>query len=510
MKDIFKNLITLEMANNHMGDVDHGLKMIDEFSKVTEKYKEYFRFAWKFQLRDIKTFIHPDYKDRTEIGYVKRFTETNLLEKDLIQLIKHVKNNGFISMCTAFDENSVNMIESLNFEIAKVASCSSTDWPLLERVAKLDLPIIVSMAGTKIEDVEKIVSFFKNRDKNLGIMHCVGEYPTVSNNFELNQIDLFKNKFEGISIGFSTHESPDNYEAIKLAIAKGVTFFEKHVAYETDKYQKNKYSASPLEVDNWLSAAVDALNMCGVSGQRYTFSKKEVSDLRQFKRGVFAKNKISNGESINSDNVFFAWPNQENQILANNMSKYSNFRALSNISKNSPILSTDIDIDKDVYIRARRPQRERLWEIIQNINSLIKESDVVIPLDTDLEISHHYGIEKYFETGIAMCTIINREYCKKLIFVLAGQKHPEQYHLKKEETFVVLHGDVELKLNNKLKVLNKGDVITVEPNTKHMFTTNKGCIIEEVSSTHYLDDSYYTDKKILENKNRKTFITNWR
>ena len=52
------------MANNHMGDVSHGLKMIDEFSNVIEKYRVTFSFAWKFQLRDIDTFIHPDYKDR--------------------------------------------------------------------------------------------------------------------------------------------------------------------------------------------------------------------------------------------------------------------------------------------------------------------------------------------------------------------------------------------------------------------------------------------------------------
>ena len=31
-----KPLVIMELANNHMGDVDHGLKMIDEFSKVTK------------------------------------------------------------------------------------------------------------------------------------------------------------------------------------------------------------------------------------------------------------------------------------------------------------------------------------------------------------------------------------------------------------------------------------------------------------------------------------------
>ena len=93
---------------------------------------------------------------------------------------------------------------------------------------------------------------------------------------------------------------------------------------------------------------------------------------------------------------------------------------------------------------------------------------------------------------------------------MAGQTHPEQFHLQKEETFVLLHGEVELKLDGELSVLNKGDVVTIEPNTKHEFTSKFGCIIEEVSSTHFIDDSYYTDSKISDNKNRKTFVANWR
>jgi len=69
-----KPLFIFEMANNHMGDLDHGLRVIREFAKVKEKHKE-FNFAFKFQFRNIDTFIHPDYKDRMDLKYVKRFTD---------------------------------------------------------------------------------------------------------------------------------------------------------------------------------------------------------------------------------------------------------------------------------------------------------------------------------------------------------------------------------------------------------------------------------------------------
>ncbi len=72
-----KPLFIFEMANNHMGDLEHGLRVIRDFAAVKEQYEE-FDFAFKFQFRNIDTFIHPDYKDRMDLKYVKRFTETRL------------------------------------------------------------------------------------------------------------------------------------------------------------------------------------------------------------------------------------------------------------------------------------------------------------------------------------------------------------------------------------------------------------------------------------------------
>ena len=61
-----------EMANNHMGDINHGLKIIDELKKITENYKD-FNFAVKLQYRD-DSFFHPDHRDRKDHKLIKRFT----------------------------------------------------------------------------------------------------------------------------------------------------------------------------------------------------------------------------------------------------------------------------------------------------------------------------------------------------------------------------------------------------------------------------------------------------
>jgi hypothetical protein len=45
---------------------------------------------------------------------------------------------------------------------------------------------------------------------------------------------------------------------------------------------------------------------------------------------------------------------------------------------------------------------------------------------------------------------------------------------------------------------------------RHQFTGGpEGSIIEEISTTHFVDDSYYTDESISKNKNRKTMVSHW-
>jgi len=492
----FNKLFIFEMANNHMGDIEHGLKIIREVHKICKPFD--FNFAFKLQYRDLDTFIHPDFKGRADIKYIKRFEETHLNEDELKVLKSEIDNLGFISVCTPFDESSVDLIEKHNFSVIKIGSCSFTDWPLLERIARTDLPIIASVDSATLGEIDQVVNFFKHRSKTLCIMNCVGEYPTQRENLQLNQIDLLKKRYPRITIGFSTHEEPENYDSIKIAIAKGAKVFERHVAVESGKYSINAYSSIPAQINKWLEAARDAYQMGGVEGDRYLITEKERNDLRGLKRGVFAKVNLEKGEKLTPDNVFYAIPCQEGQLVANDISKYVEY-----------ILDKDLKANDAVnfeYLKIRN-LREKVLKIIKELKEVILKSHIALPDKVDLELSHHYGIERFEEWGAAILNCINREYCKKLIILLPKQKHPFHHHLKKEETFQVLYGSMNVTIGNEVKLLKAGDMLTVERGVNHDFSSKEGVIFEEVSTTHYKDDSFYGDKTIANNKDRKTVMT---
>lgn len=494
-----KPLVIFEMANNHMGDHVHGVAIIKAFAEAVAPYREIFEFAFKLQYRDLDTFIRPDYRGRSDIKYVKRFEETRLSDDDFRRLITEMRTHGFLAVCTPFDEASVGRIEAHEFDIIKIASCALTDWPLLERIALTKLPIIASTAASGVEEIDAVVSFFQHRQKKLTLMHCVGEYPTPDDRLAIRQIELLRQRYPDVRIGFSTHEQPDNTIAIMLALGNGATVFEKHVGLPTERYVNNAYSASPSQIAAWLAAGRRAMDMLGPS-ERYVPTAAERDGLMALKRGVFARRDLPAGAILSANDVFFAFPPEAEQVTANDWSKYVSHILNEPVSKNSPIMAKQTTVQH---------HRQHVLAAVKAVRSLLREGNVILPGLSELEISHHYGLENFDRFGLTMITIVNREYCKKVLVMLPGQTHPEQYHQQKEETFVVLHGTMILTLDGKAQTVKPGDVVTVERGVRHEFHTETGVVFEEISSTHIKDDSFYTDPAIAANAQRKTHLAYW-
>ena len=159
MSQLPDNLVILEMANNHMGSVEHGEKIIRDFSSLVQDFPE-FSFAFKLQYRNLDTFIRPDYIGRMDIKHVKRFEETRLTRAEQKKLVAVIKENNFLAMCTPFDNESIPMITEDGFDIIKVASCSFGDWPLIEEISATQLPIVASTAGAELETIDNVIVFF--------------------------------------------------------------------------------------------------------------------------------------------------------------------------------------------------------------------------------------------------------------------------------------------------------------------------------------------------------------
>ena len=88
-----------------------------------------------------------------------------------------------LTSCTPFDEASVDLIETMKFDIIKIASVSSLDFNLLERVSRNNIPKIISTGGKTLADIDKIVSFSKRKNKLLLLCTVLLFIQVLMNNF---------------------------------------------------------------------------------------------------------------------------------------------------------------------------------------------------------------------------------------------------------------------------------------------------------------------------------------
>ena len=312
-KSIFEDLFVLELANNHWGSLERGLKIIRDFSQVV-RFNDV-RASIKLQFRDVDSFIHKDYRNRDDIRYIKKTLDTQMPWADLRQMVEAVRSGGMETMVTPFDEASVDKCVEFGVDFLKIASSDIKDWFLIEKIASTRKPVIASSGGSSLIDIDNLVRFFRNRNIPFALNHCVSLYPSEDSDLELNQIDFLRERYPDLTIGLSTHEQRDWHDSILIAYAKGARTFERHIDIDYQGVPVSPYCTRPEQADIWFKAFKKAQEMCGgAPTQKRVAPEKEVRYLDALVRGVYAKHDLPVGQELRDEDVYLAVPLLKGQI----------------------------------------------------------------------------------------------------------------------------------------------------------------------------------------------------
>ena len=497
MSKIFDNLFIFEMANSHQGSVEHGKDIIHEMGKIARKYN--IKAAVKLQYRNLDTFIHPDYKGRKDVNHIPRFESTRLTYDQFTELVEAIRSEGMIAMSTPFDEAGVDWCMDQGLDIIKVASCSSLDWPLLEKIAATHKPVIISVGGKTISDIDKLYNYFTHKRCDFAFMHCIAEYPAPIERLQLDFIDKLRRRYPDNVIGYSGHEDPDDNVIPMMAIAKGAKILERHVGLPTETISLNAYSMNPDQADKWVKSALEAKEICKMKKETERYiSQAEIDSLNSLMRGVYLKHDVKKGTELKREDVFFAMPNHDKQMTSGQFFEgvvaSKDYKANEELHETKPVTDTNL---------AR--------SVIHDVKGMLYEANIYLGDTFEAELSHHYGMKHFRQFGAVIISIVNREYCKKLIAVLPGQQHPDHMHKVKEETFQLLYGDLEVVVDGEEREMKPGDIQTVLRGQMHSFSSRTGAVFEEISTTHVKNDSYYEDPVIAKKDlmERKTKVYKW-
>lgn len=293
-REIFENLFVLELANNHWGKLDRGLKIIMDHGTVA-RYNNV-KAAIKLQFRDVDEFIHPEFKGDTALRYIKKTEDTKLSKDDFSRMVEKIRSIGCIPMATPFDEASVDLCIDFDMPIIKIASSDMNDWMLIEKIASTRRPTIASTGGASEKDLDDLVKFFERRNIPLAINHCVSLYPSEDDELCLDQIDYLRQRYPNHVVGLSTHEYHDWSSSMLISYGKGARTWERHIDIEYEGVPVSSYCSLPEQCDTWFKAFHKAREMCGGVGKsRRIITRKETEYLDALVRGAYARKDLEPG-----------------------------------------------------------------------------------------------------------------------------------------------------------------------------------------------------------------------
>lgn len=292
--------IIAEISGNHMGSLDIALKLIDAAHDAGAS-------AVKFQTYTPDTITlncdGPAFRVESGEWSGKRlyelYEEAHTPFEWHETLFRHARSLGIIPFSAPFDLSAVDLLESLDAEIYKIASCEIVDHQLIKAVSQTGKAMIISTGMATIEEIHEALNVARqNGVGEICLLHCISGYPTPFSSVNLSTINDMKNRF-GCRVGLSDH-TPDNTIA-SAALAMGATIIEKHLCLSRD--QGSVDAAFSLEPQEFAEMVYKCRQTFDAIGEvTYGSSEIEQESLR-FRRSLYVAKHIKKGDVFTLENI---------------------------------------------------------------------------------------------------------------------------------------------------------------------------------------------------------------
>ncbi len=219
--------IIAEAGINHNGDYNKAIQLVDS---AKENGADCIKFQYHITSAElIKADIRPGYLSQETLWDITKRIELSADENHKIQ--EYCKKIGIMYMSTPFSREAADILNAMNVGAFKIGSGECNNIPLLEYIAKMSRPMILSTGMNDIESIKRSVHTIQKHDCPLMLMHCTSIYPTPYDKVHLGAITQLQETFE-LPIGFSDHS--ENIYASLASIALGACVIEKHFTVSSE------------------------------------------------------------------------------------------------------------------------------------------------------------------------------------------------------------------------------------------------------------------------------------
>jgi len=210
------------------------------------------------------------------------------------RLRKYAESLGLVFFASAFDRPSLDFLLDCGVNIIKLASHSLTNGPLLERIAELKLPTILSLGGSTSAEQDRAIDILKNCP--LVLLHCVSSYPTPDGMAKIDTVSYLRERYS-LPTGYSSHES-----GIELSVAAatlGACMIERH--FTLNKAMIGLDQSISLQPSEFAEMAIRIRRVFGARGVAESLQDGETTSRNAYHVSVRATRPIRQGETISAD-----------------------------------------------------------------------------------------------------------------------------------------------------------------------------------------------------------------
>lgn len=214
-------------------------------------------------------------------------------------LKKIAQEEGVQLFSTPFDPTAVDFLEQMEVPAYKVASFEINDIPLIEKMARLGKPMIISTGIATIGEVNDAVEACRRSGcHDIALLKCTSAYPAPYEDANLAAMRTLAGIF-GLPTGLSDHTL--GIEVPIAAAALGASIIEKHFILDRNLGGPDStFSIEPAELDALVRSVRNVEKAIG-SGV-YEISPRALSS-RSLRRSLFATEDIGRGSVFNGSNV---------------------------------------------------------------------------------------------------------------------------------------------------------------------------------------------------------------
>ena len=219
-------LVIAEIGINHEGSMEKAVKMVEDAYKAGCE-------CVKFQchiLEDemIPNKVIPGNARESIWDIMNRCQLTESQEEELKKLVEAKK---MIYLNTPFSRAAANRLQKMGVQAFKIGSGECNNYPLIEHIAKMGKPILMSTGMNDLASINPSVEILRKYRIPFALFHCTSIYPTPYEKIRLGALHKIQEAFPDAITGLSDH-SLSNYPCL-ASVALGARLLERH--FTSDK-----------------------------------------------------------------------------------------------------------------------------------------------------------------------------------------------------------------------------------------------------------------------------------